>query len=193
MRKNNTNGNRKAIMRVVVLAGLLVSVVVISSLVTKSGSGDLVTAVEAQPLTQLVGADQSTSVTEALGPITRMVGALIVVILCIYIGLFVLRKMMGKRHHAIADSGALQVLQTAHLAPRRSVSLIKVANRAVLIGVTDNHLSVLTELSEEETSEILQASQSSPEPDQFGPFLAKAMRKIRDLRPHRQEAVTSTR
>lgn len=190
---NNTNSKRRAVTRIAVLAGLLVAVVVISSLVTKSGSGDLVTAVEAQPLTQLVGADQSTGITEALGPITRMVGALIVVILCIYIGLFVLRKMMGKRHHAIADSGALQILQTAHLAPRRSVSLIKVANRAVLVGVTDTHLSVLTELSEEETAEILQTSQSSPEPEQFGNFLAQAMQKIRDLRPHRQETVTSTR
>ena len=190
---NNTNSKRRAVTRIAVLAGLLVAVVVISSLVTKSGSGDLVTAVEAQPLTQLVGADQSTGITEALGPITRMVGALIVVILCIYIGLFVLRKMMGIRHHAIADSGALQILQTAHLAPRRSVSLIKVANRAVLVGVTDTHLSVLTELSEEETAEILQTSQSSPEPEQFGNFLAQAMQKIRDLRPHRQETVTSTR
>ena len=94
MRKNNTSGKRRAVTRIVVLAGLLVSVVIISSLVKKSGSGDLVTAVEAQPLTQLVGVDQSTGITEALGPITRMVGALIVVILCIYIGLFVVEIIL---------------------------------------------------------------------------------------------------
>lgn len=174
-------------------AGLLGVVIAIFMFVTNSGSGEFVTPVEAQPMTQLIDADQSIGITESLGPITRMVAALIVVILCIYIGLFVLRKMMGKRHHAITDSGALQVLQTVHLAPRRSVSLIKVANRAVLIGVTDNQLSVLTELSEEETSEIIQASQSSLEPEQFGKFFATAMQKIRELKPQRQEVVTSTR
>lgn len=122
------------------------------------------------------------------GAIVRMIAALVVVIACIYGGLFLLSRQMKRRRYGKAGGGSLDVLETAFVGPKKTVSLVRVADRAVLIGVTDNQISVLTELSEPETARLL-AEQSQPSQEAFGTMLGAAFGHVKKLGERGKEAL----
>ena len=71
----------------------------------------------------------------ALPSLMRMMSALVIVIACIYGGIWLLRKGMNRTGGAVGRT--LEVLETTGVAPKKTVSLIRVADKAVLIGVTE--------------------------------------------------------
>jgi flagellar biosynthetic protein FliO len=87
-------------------------------------------------------------------PLLKLAGALTLVIGGIYGFLFLLRKMMGARLSSNRQNQLIEVVETAYIAQKKSVSLIRFADRAVLVGVAENGISALAELSPEETAEI---------------------------------------
>ena len=65
------------------------------------------------------------------------------------------------------------------MAPKKTVSLIRVADKAVLVGITENNMAVLTELGPEQTAALV-ASRPEPEPDEgFSNVLKAASEKLR--------------
>ncbi len=97
---------------------------------------------------QAVAAADSTapSVTEMVMPsIGRIVLSLGIIILVIYATVFLLRKLSGGKVSG-GRGRTIQVIEQTYLAPKKSVCLVKMADRAVLIGVTDTTISLLTEL-----------------------------------------------
>ncbi|HHI03172.1 MAG: hypothetical protein DRP51_10850 [Candidatus Zixiibacteriota bacterium] len=90
-----------------------------------------------------------------VGPLVKLLLALIVVVAGIYLFLVVLRRMMGSKFSANRGNRLLETIETTYIAQKKSVSLIRYGDKAVLVGVAENSISVLAELSKEETNEII--------------------------------------
>jgi flagellar biosynthetic protein FliO len=116
------------------------------------------------------------------GSIVKMVAALALVVAAIYGGVYLLRKIMGPKYSRNGQSDILEVVETAHIGPRKSVSLVRVGGKSVLIGTTDSHIAVLTELDDAQTETALAAKHVETEgPLPFGAILEGAVRKVRTL------------
>lgn len=118
----------------------------------------------------------------ATSSILKMVSALVVVVICIYGAIFALKKLMGRKITGRSGSeGILEVLETAHLGPKKMVSVVRIADRSVLIGVTDNQISLLSELDEVRTAQITTAPEQEIASRSFGDLLKSATARIKEL------------
>ncbi|HOD65180.1 MAG TPA: flagellar biosynthetic protein FliO [candidate division Zixibacteria bacterium] len=124
----------------------------------------------------------------ALPSLVRIASALAIVIACIYGGIYALRRLAGKRG-GFGRSGRLEIIETAAVAPRKTISLVRVADKAVLVGVTETAITLLTELSPEKTAEILAAPAAGGEAETFPNVLKAASGKLRTLRLKRKDTV----
>jgi flagellar biosynthetic protein FliO len=88
----------------------------------------------------------------------KLVGALAVVVVGIYGFLYILRRMMGGKLSANRTSRLIEVLETTFVAQKKSVSLVRFGDRAVLIGISEGNMTALAELGSEETTKIMAAS-----------------------------------
>lgn len=125
------------------------------------------------------------------GAIVKMMAALAVVIGAVYGGLWLLRRMMGRKYGRQGKRQALEVLESAYVGPHKTVSLVRVGKRSVLVGVTDTQVSILTELDPDETDQLLEReSEAQPQPS-FAGVLSTAADKIRDFGLKRRTALES--
>jgi len=116
------------------------------------------------------------------GAMIKMVSALAVVVICVYVGLYLLKRLTGRRNGPGLKNDALEVLQTTHLGPRKTISLIKIGSRSVVVGVTEQQISTITELDQAETEEILAVEPAAEEkPDAFAGMLRSASSRIKNL------------
>lgn len=111
----------------------------------------------------------------------KLGGALILVIGCIYGGLFMLKKTMGKKYSNNRTNNNLEIIETTHIAPKKTLTLVRVADKAVLVGTTENNMSVLTELDETKTAELLAQMDIETEQDNFKDIITLASNKLKNL------------
>jgi len=104
---------------------------------------------EAEPTIQPI---KNESVAWALA---KLIGALIIVTVGIYGFIYLLRRMMGQRFSGNRGNNLLEVLETTYIGQKKSISLIRFSDRAVLVGVTDTGISALAELDVDKTNKIL--------------------------------------
>lgn len=123
----------------------------------------------------------TTSPTGSLtGAMVKMVSALAIVVICVYFGLYLLKRLTGRRPGSGLKNDVLEVLQTTHLGPRKTISLVKIGNRSVLVGVTEQQISTITELDQVETQEILAGEPAAEEkPDAFSGVLKSATLRLK--------------
>jgi len=88
-------------------------------------------------------------------PLIKLLGALLLVVAGIYGFIFMLKRMMGGKFSANRKDNLIEVIETSYIAQKKSISLVRFTNRAVLVGVTDTGINVLAELNPEETEKIL--------------------------------------
>jgi len=184
----NNKQKRSRLGLIIVLAAALVGVLLIgvgqnndhasvwaqtSQTVTPTTPGDSLSqgvSTEYQPMT---------GKSEAAASLIKMLIALAVVIVCIYVGVFLLKKMMVKRRSGRSGSNLLEVIETAYLDPKKSLSMVRVADKSVLIGVTENQISILTELDSERTRAAVQQTTQNQTEDGFMTMLKSASDKFR--------------
>jgi flagellar protein FliO/FliZ len=116
-----------------------------------------------------------------IGAVIKMVSALVVVVICIYGGIYLLKRMMYGRNRHKSREALLEVIESAHVGPKKTISLVRVADRSVLIGVTENQISVLTELDADETAVIIARESEVEENTGFGHVFGVAADKLRRL------------
>ncbi len=87
--------------------------------------------------------------------LVKLLGALVVVTVGIYGFIYLLRRMMGQRFTGNRGNNLLEVLETTYIGQKKSISLIRFSDRAVLVGVTDTGISALAELGTTETNKIV--------------------------------------
>lgn len=133
-------------------------------------------------------APDNESSTSALGSsatvmpsVLRILSALVIVIGSIYGGLYLLKKMMGRKYAGNKKYGNLEVLETIHIAPKKTVTLLRVGGKSVLVGATEGSMSLLSELTNAETSKILKTVETAPAPESFSNFLKAAADKVKEV------------
>jgi flagellar protein FliO/FliZ len=179
----NSNKKRGRLGLVIVLVAALVGVLLI-------GVGRTVWAQSTQtasPTTLTDSISQSTSTeyqpmagkSEAATSLIKMLLALAVVVVCIYVAVFLLKKLMANRRGGRSGNSLLEVIETAHLDPKKSLSLVRIADKSVLLGVTENQISVLTELDPERTLAAIQQTSQQQSEDGFMTMLKSASDKFR--------------
>lgn len=104
---------------------------------------------------------------------------LALVLALVYISMIGLRWLKkGKTHH-IKTSATINVLETTGLAPGRSLHLVVVGEKTLLLGATDNQISLLAELPDaavplpEETEDFarVMSAQTEAAADELPPHL----------------------
>jgi flagellar biosynthetic protein FliO len=100
------------------------------------------------------GGVESASEPSLMAAIAKMVSALAIVILVVYGALYALRKLMGRKYSGAGGHGSLEVLETTYVGQHKTISLVRVGDRSVLVGVTDQQISTLTELDADETATL---------------------------------------
>ncbi len=123
------------------------------------------------------------------GAVIKMISALAVVIVAVYVGLYFLRKLMGSKAASGGRRDILDVIQTTYVGQHKAIALVRVAHRSVLVGVTDNQITTLTELTEDETAEILAESPVNRQPvDRFAGILRAAGDRLRQMSMKKNQA-----
>jgi flagellar protein FliO/FliZ len=114
-----------------------------------------------------------------MAAVAKMVSALAVVIAVVYGALYALRKLMGRKYAANGGNGSLEVLETTYVGQHKTISLVRVGARSVLVGVTDQQISTLTELDADETEALTQEAERSAGSDSFSRVLSNATGKLK--------------
>ncbi len=176
----NKDSRRRAITTSIILALALIGMLLITA--NRPGNSSPLLAQSVTPVTATTDTVQTAApaykpmvdTAGATSSIFRMIMALVVVIICIYGGIWVLKKMTTRRHSGGRKAYMLEVLETAYIDPKKSLSLVRVADRSVLIGVTDNQISVLTELDTELTKAAMEAASQGSQGESFSTMLKSA-------------------
>jgi flagellar protein FliO/FliZ len=142
---------------VVTLAVLVTGLLMVTVLQADQESATSVQVTE-QPNSTLdqAAAQLDTTETSLTGTIlpsfTRIGISLAIIIGVIYASVFLLKRLSGQK---IGRRGkrTIEVVEQAFLAPKKSVCLLKLADRAVLVGITDNNINLLTEMPWDELPE----------------------------------------
>lgn len=126
------------------------------------------------------------SLTDGMLPsLVNVILVLIGVIAAIYLTLLFLKKIMGKRAASGGRNAVIEIIETCYLAPKQSISLVRIGARGALLGVTERGISPLVELSGDEIEEALAKREGKAEPFNlqlsFKDALGKAKRKVTDL------------
>lgn len=120
--------------------------------------------------------------SEGLFPsMAKIVLVLIAVIIAIYATLALLKKLMGRRVAGGGSADVIEVIETCYLAPKQSLSLVRIGERSALVGVTDSGIHPVMELSAEETATLMGNSGNNVAKVNFRETLGKAKQKIIDL------------
>ncbi len=70
--------------------------------------------------------------------------------------LVVVRKYFFNRPNISNEN--MKVLSSLSLQPKKSIFLVKVFNKVMLVGISDNSIAALGEITDEETLEIIDAT-----------------------------------
>jgi len=126
-------------------------------------------------------ATYSLGTASPMGAVAKMLAALAFVILLVYGVLWFMRRMMGRRYGRKGEGRSLEVIESAYVGPHKTVSLVRVGSRSVLVGVTDTQVSILTELDADETEQLLARNDVAQPQQSFSGVLSTAAGKIRDF------------
>ena len=79
----------------------------------------------------------------------RFIFALAIVLILLILTLWVLRQALKVRFFGAAG-GAIDLLAIRHIDQRKAIALVRVGNRVLIVGLAENSLSSLGELTSEE-------------------------------------------
>lgn len=85
----------------------------------------------------------------------KVVAVLGLVIALLYGGMFGLRRLSGRSASGGLTQGGIKVICRQQIAPRKAIYVIRVVNKAMVVGVTDSQISHLSDLSEDEVAELI--------------------------------------
>ncbi len=163
------------------ISAVIVSISIVGLCMLNAGRTDAVNQSAAAALTQSpteVGIEGLSGLDDSVLPaIGKMTAALVIVIFAIYLGVWLLRRFTGRRGNN--NQRLLEVLETAYLGSKKSVALLRVADKSVLIGVTESGMSVLTELDADQTAVALSGPEKEAlEGDDFDRLFSSAAKRL---------------
>lgn len=107
------------------------------------------------------------------GAALRVVLALAILVPAAYL----VTKAFSRQASRWAKGRAVRVIDTAVLGPNRSVHLVEVAGRVLVVGATPEQVTLLSEISDPERVAELLIATSPGESSQFADFFKGALRR----------------
>jgi flagellar biogenesis protein FliO len=93
--------------------------------------------------------------TMGLGGMTlKVIGSVAFVIGILYIGMHVMRAMSRRGVGGAVKQDAISVMHKKYIAPKKAIYVVKIAERAMVVGVTDSQINHLADLTQEELDAI---------------------------------------
>jgi flagellar biosynthetic protein FliO len=83
----------------------------------------------------------------------KMLAALALVIALMIGAMVVLKKFFFQSPAALGGNSMIHVISYCHLGPKSSILLIEVLGKAILLGVSDHQMSMLTTITDSEAIE----------------------------------------
>lgn len=182
MKKTKNKKSSQLILLGIIIISLIGVLIINSSWVTAEKNSTSLNVIQQE--TQADNSNISTGIEYSptvFPSMFKLVGALVVVIVCIYLALFLFKKLLGKKYAGNKTNNILEILETTHLGPKKSLSLVRVADKSVLVGTTDTHITVLSELDEDKTEQILRTINTDMEKDNFTNLFQTASDKLKEL------------
>jgi flagellar biosynthetic protein FliO len=88
------------------------------------------------------------------GMAIKVIGSVVLLIGVLYAGMYAMKVLSGRGGRGGLDSGAISVLHKTHIAPKKAIYVLKVGDKAMVLGVTDSQINHLSDLTEEELTSI---------------------------------------
>ncbi len=181
MEKNPKLNRRSQLTLIIIVLIALTGVLVINTDRATAVKADSPAALKAETSIENTGQGTTGFYSSAVPSLFKIISALVIVIVCIYAGVYLLKRMLGKKYSGNRQHNLLEVIETTYVAPKKSVTLLRVAEKAVLVGMSENQITVLTELDAEQTREVLASIKPDPDPENFGSMLKMATDKIKEF------------
>ena len=101
------------------------------------------------------------------------------IVILIFITILVLKKIVFQQRLSPAFSNAVSVLGTVPIAPKKSIQLVKMVDRVLVIAVTESNVSLLTEIDDTHVLETLGPATQTKNSDglPFKQYLIKMLGK----------------
>ncbi len=183
------------------LIGALVIIFVSTIMVLTGMGGDR--AKSALPVSKTFGESESESAPGGPMPLTdsgsmvwpmvKLVLALGIVVAAIYGFLYLLRKMMGQKFSGNRSNRLVEVIETTYIAQKKSVSVLRFHDRAILVGICDGSIQRLAELDPAESAAII-SDFASPNPSgKFAGVLSEARTRLKSWNMNRMLTKSAAR
>ncbi len=91
--------------------------------------------------------DKSEAKKNAGSSLEKLVLTMLVICVLLGAALFGLKRWAARRGKNVASPTKIQILTQHHLGPKKSLAIIQVAGEAILIGITDQNISMLKTLA----------------------------------------------
>ncbi len=171
--------NRSALGAVLIIVVALIGLIFVKTDNVAADRTDLLTTQSIDNVYAPASGDSGSM--SVLPSLIRIISALVIVVVCIYGGIYLLKRLMNKRDRRSAVSGNLEVIETIYIAPRKSITLLRVGEKSVLVGATENNMSLLGEQDEAQTSKLLNYTEPETETTSFGEMMDSAIAKVKEV------------
>ena len=111
-----------------------------------------------------------TELTDTAGLVVRTGLSLLAVILLIWGAVQILKKL-SPGGTSSAPGSHIRVLDRAHIAPKKSIFVVQVGGKAIAVGMTDQQMTLLTDLDLEDTLERYAETPTIPVSQRFSEVL----------------------
>ncbi|MFC1490710.1 flagellar biosynthetic protein FliO [Candidatus Latescibacterota bacterium] len=95
----------------------------------------------------------SNSLNSDINLFARLIFALAIVLILLILTLWFLKYIMKLRNTGVVN-GEIDVLQIRYIEPKKAIAIVRVLNRVMIIGLAENSISALGELSSEEIGDL---------------------------------------
>lgn len=93
---------------------------------------------------------QESFANEASSSIMRMIVALAIVLACIYGCVFLLKRFGPNKTGRSGEKRMLEMIDSISVGPKKMIAVVRVGERAVVVGITDTQMTSLSELDKDE-------------------------------------------
>ncbi|MFC1538594.1 flagellar biosynthetic protein FliO [Candidatus Latescibacterota bacterium] len=116
----------------------------------------------------------SNSINSDINLFLRFIFALAIVLILLILTLWFLKYIMKLRNTGITN-GEIDVLEIKYIEPKKAIAIIRVLNRVMIVGLAENSITALGELSSEEIGNLNLDKKINP--GIFGNILSKYKEK----------------
>ena len=135
-----------------VFAIVMVCLIGLVMMTTRPPEADTsISAATTQSVDQVAPASSPNSFEGEAGlSIVRMLAALAIVLACIYGSVFLIKRFGPNRAGRSGGKRMLEMMDSISVGPKKMIAIVRVGERAVVVGITDNQMTSLTELDKDE-------------------------------------------